>query len=143
MEFAKPPCLAATLAKAVTLDDKTPRSWRPPEQPHLKLLVERSLRGPRCPIRPSCVSVYTAGRFVLLNEAQCESPQEAEVFGSVVFANPALVFVECHVQNPVKRVLDAPVGSHRRGKLFYLRFATRNEMADFRSSRGEPDRWAR
>lgn len=39
-------------------------------------------------------------------------PQGCHVLRSMVFANPALVFPEGHVQGPVQPVLDTPVAAH-------------------------------
>src|SRR5579883_912256 len=40
-----------------------------------------------------------------------EMPQDGEVLGGVADADSALVFVECHVEYPVKSILDAPMAA--------------------------------
>jgi hypothetical protein len=48
---------------------------------------------------------------VPLDEAQGEAAEPGEVFGERAVADAAFVFAVGHVERPVERVLDPPVGS--------------------------------
>jgi len=53
---------------------------------------------------------------MISDDADCQAAKPADVLGSVVFANPTIVFSECHVHDPMQWILDAPVLANRIGK---------------------------
>ena len=56
------------------------------------------------------------GGFLVLQHAQREAADDAEVRIGVSFSDTAVVFPERHVELPVEIVFDTPMRTHRPGK---------------------------
>ena len=50
--------------------------------------------------------------LVLFEQAESHPPQGGHVFSAIVFAEAGLILAECHIEDPVGRVFDAPVRAH-------------------------------
>ena len=51
-----------------------------------------------------------------LQEIENQMAQDGKVLGGVTDADPALIFVEAHIERPMQRVLDRPVTAHGAGE---------------------------
>ena len=51
------------------------------------------------------------GGFLLLEQIEGDVAQNGKVFRGLIFANGAMVFVQCDIQNPMQFVLDGPVSA--------------------------------
>ena len=63
------------------------------------------------------------------NQVEDDFLQEGEVLWGVVLAYGAGILAKADIENPVKAVLDAPVGSHRGGELFGRQFTRADVVA--------------
>ncbi len=52
------------------------------------------------------------GGFLLFEQIESDMAQDGEVFGRLVFAYPAVVFIKGHIQNPMEFVFDRPMFAH-------------------------------
>jgi hypothetical protein len=55
----------------------------------------------------------TFGSFLLSEQVESNLPQNCWVFGSLIFAGPAVVFLQGDVHDPVQLVSDGPVFANR------------------------------
>ena len=65
----------------------------------------------------------------MLEQAECRSPQRAEVLVSVSLADSALVLAKGHIKLPVQTVLDPPVAANRTGELCAINLFVQDEVS--------------
>ena len=51
----------------------------------------------------------TFGSFLLLEQVEGNMAQNSKVFGSLVFADPTVIFMQGDIQNPVQIIFNRPV----------------------------------
>ena len=55
----------------------------------------------------------TFGRFLLFEQVESDVAQDSQIFGSLIFADPTMIFMQGDIQNPMQFIFDRPVFSNR------------------------------
>jgi len=64
--------------------------------------------------------------FFLLEQVESNVAQDSEVFGRLVFADSAVIFVQSDIQDPMQIIFNRPVLAHNVEQAFCITGQTRN-----------------
>ena len=51
----------------------------------------------------------TFGGFLLFEQVESNMAQDGQVFGSLIFADTTVIFIQSHIQHPMQFIFDGPV----------------------------------
>jgi hypothetical protein len=52
------------------------------------------------------------GGFLLFEEIEGHMAKDGKVFGSLIFADPTVIFIHRHIQHPMQIIFDGPMFTH-------------------------------
>ncbi len=56
--------------------------------------------------------------FLLFEQIESNMAKDRQIFGSLIFADPTVIFMQSHIQDPVQIIFDGPVFAHNVEKAF-------------------------
>jgi hypothetical protein len=83
---------------------------------------------------PTCHSTTHGDTFFVINllqQAKGEAFQPCQIVSRETVSQPAFILAECHIQTPMKCVLDRPVATHCTGEPFDTHANRTKEVTDF------------